>query len=235
MITKKKIKSHILWSVLFGLIGGFIVTYDKFIFVKLYNIHVYKTTFLSYSMQFPSDSASEMWRHFEKYILSLVNLTIVGMFIGITLGIADKSMRKGCYGVIGGLVGAFLFYALQIMNLKISSPPGVEGVVVFALFHLPQGSYAIFIGAFMGLALKSLRKAIFGIGGGMIGAIVVVICMILMFISGLMWSPFMGASGAILSEEVCSIILAMITIVLISTGIFIGTRLGEKKALNENN
>lgn len=219
MITKKKVLLHILWGAIFGLISGIIVAYDQLIFAWIHKLKVFKTSTFCYDMQFTKAVTSETFRPFYENVLKPANLIMPGIFIGLTLGAAGKSLRRGFCGILGGVLGAALYYIFW------------QETMITILFF--PGIYAVPVGLFIGLAYRSLKKAVFVMFWGIVGTLGFLLCYLAMDILGLRWTPLMGSGGPLFSTELCEIISQIIEVILISVGIFIGVELGDKKSQTE--
>lgn len=146
-----------------------------------------------------------------------IAVLIIGIFIGVTLGVADKNIRKTIFGILGGIFGAIIYYAFKDIHELAK--------MLLHMMVLP-----ICIGLFVGIAYSSLKSIILGILAGIIGITVVMFFGVVMALLGWVWTPFMGGGKAFLPIEVAVILMEVVTVVLVATAIFIGAELGEKKS-----
>ena len=207
MITKKKILQHALWGGVFGLVSGVITGY-----VSGFGPAV--------SWTLPAN--------IEQYLLFLPP----GLFLGLALGIADKSMRKTFYGVLGGLAGGVIFYLItQICKEYVIG--SVVGLIAFFGIPFTPLVYVIFICFSFGIMNKSFHKALRALIGGVIALLIISPLTFLLLFGYVFTYTSMGGAPQI--EKVVPILL--LGYILLGVALVVGIYLGDKKGqrhLDEN-
>ncbi|MCK5305676.1 MAG: hypothetical protein KAJ66_00905 [Candidatus Omnitrophica bacterium] len=206
MIAKNKILRHILWGGIFGLVSGIIASYaGGFIFSRVPR---------------PFPLYYEQYIIYYKYIIFLSP----GLFLGLALGIADKSIRKTFYGIIGGLAGGVVFYLItQICKGHILG--SVAGLIAFFGLPFTPVVYAIFISLSFGIMHRSFHRALRAMIGGAIALLIVYpLTFFLLWLYSLsIWA--MGGTPQV--EKVVPILL--LEYILLGVALVLGIYLGDKK------
>lgn len=190
MITKKKILLHALWGGIFGLIAGVITGYGGGFGMPWFELFSIKA----------------------RYAFFL----IPGLFLGLALGIADKSVRKTFYGVLGGLLGGWVFYVIA---------QNVRNIDVLVSLTFSPIFYIIFICLAFGIMYKSFYKTAKGVISSAISLLVVsllTVPLLLAYFAAKAWSNYSAVVP-------CLLISYTLWGIAFTIGIFIGIERGEKK------
>lgn len=221
MITKKKILLHALWGGIFGLLSAIIVGYgDTYGGRGIYDF----LNYLSYKFHLGVDTH---WfpRPVPVFIQQYLVFLIPGVFLGLALGVADRSIKKIFYGIIGGLVGGLIFYVIYPLLIKSIAAPSI----FLVLFFSPM-IYVIFICFTFGIIDKSFLKAVKGIIGGIIALLVISPLIFFLFIVYGLGGEWSLGNVDVLGNVIASLLIGFTLFgISLTTGVFIGTELGKKK------